>query len=444
MLRVLLLLALAIILFLSGAFAESAETAIQTADSVVVIGLGESVRIDVPDLSKVHVSDGSVVRSRLLDRSLIITGRKIGRTTLRLVGGKMTGDKTLVVTDRKTATTVRLFQKQLQSRRGLRLSEEAFPAIVVKGELLRLEDWVDLAAIARETKIAWRLEAAIFPSVRKPLIAKIETELKRLAWPGQRLSVGDKGPTLTGGKESSSLNADQKLGATTLGIQLESSVGLTELEPMIRTKIVIAEVRRTRVRKLGIRWPEIATASVLPSLQMTTEALMVDLEAMEQEGEGRILAMPTLLCRSGGEAKFLAGGEIPIKLTSFRSSQVAWKNYGIALHVQPTADRMNRMKFQLSTEISTLDTANAVENIPGLLTNRIETQFNLNGPQTIVLSGLIKREDGQDGRGIPLLRSIPILGGLFGSENFQKRLTELIIFVSPQVVIPDGGSDDNL
>jgi pilus assembly protein CpaC len=442
--RILLLLILALVLLLSGAFAGAATSGIplRTNESAVVIGLGESVRLDVSEGSKIHVSDGTIVRTRLIGKSLIMTGRKVGRTSLRLLGTKLEGDKTLFVSDRKTASTVRLFQRLLQSRRGLRLSDDAFPAIVVKGELLRLEDWLDLVAIARETKIPWRLEATIFEAIRKPLITRIESELTRLAWPGQRLSVGEKGPTLTGGSESKSLTTDQKLGVTVMGIQLETSPGLTELEPMIRTQIVIAEVRRNRVRELGVRWPDVARASVLPSLQMPTEALMVDLQAMEQEGEGRILAMPTLLCRSGGEAKFLAGGEIPIKLTSIRSAQVEWKKYGITLHVQPKADRMKRMKFQLTTEISTLDKATEMDGVPGVLTNRIETQFNLNGPQTIVLSGLIKREEGESANGLPLLRSIPILGSLFGSENFRKNLTELLVFVSPQVVIQGGGADD--
>lgn len=448
--RIWILLLIAISFFVCGAFAD------ETVESVVIVGLGESVRVDVPHGAKVHISDGGIVRSRVIGRSVVMTGARTGKTTLRYLASAnddtsenetdlagASGDKTIVVTERKIANTARLFQKQISSRRGLKFNSTALPSIVVSGELLRLEDWQDLVAVSREHKVGWRMESDVFPTLKNLLRQEIESELTRLAWPGQRLSIDSKGLTLTGGSESAGLTAEQKLSVTTLGVQIEASSGLTELEPMVRTQIVIAEVRRSRARTLGIKWPSIAQAAVLPSLRIPTSELLVDLQAMEQQGEGRILAMPTLLCRSGGEAKFTAGGEIPIKLTSLRTAQVEWKKYGIQLQVQPKADRMKRMKFQLSTEISTLDEATAVDGIKGLLVNRIETQFNLDGPQTIVLSGLIKREEGNSSSGVPLLKSIPIFGSLFSSEDFKKNLTELIIFVSPEVVIPDSGGSAN-
>lgn len=446
--RLFTLLILILLFFLSGAFAKAQDAdetvALDPDSNVVVIGLGESVRIDVASGRKVHISDGGVVRSRVIGRSILMTGRRTGRSSLRIVGGTPTSgsssgaDKTIVVTERKVANTARLFNRYIENHRGLKFNYAALPALLVSGELLRLDDWKALVTIARDSKVPWRLEARIFSGIQNAFRKHIEDELTRAAWPGQRLSIDDKGPTLTGGADSAGLTTEQKLAVTTLGIQLETSAGLTELEPMVRTQIVIAEVRRNRARELGINWPNIAKATLLPSLQVPTEALVANINAMEQEGSGRILAMPTLLCRSGGEAKFLAGGEIPIKLTSLKHSQVEWKKYGITLHVQPKADRMKRMKFQLSTEVSTLDKANEVEGVPGMLVNRIETQFNLSGPQTIVLSGLIKREDGVSAQGLPILRSIPVLGNLFESENFRKNLTELLIFVSPEVVIPDG------
>lgn len=443
-----LLLIIAISFLVSGALAEESLQSADASSEVLIIGLGESVRVDVADGAKVHISDGGIVRSRVIGRSVVMTGSRIGKTTLRFITGggnsaNQSRDKTIVVTERKLATTVRLFQKQIESRRGLKFNRSALPALVVGGELLRYEDWDDLVAIARENKIGWRMEAEIFPALKDGVRKKIEAELTRLAWPGQRFTIDDNGLTLTGGTDSAGISAEQRLSVTTLGVQLETSSGLTELEPMIRTQIVIAEVRRSRVRSLGVKWPGVSQAALLPSLRIPTAELLVDLQAMEQEGEGRILAMPTLLCRSGGEAKFYAGGEVPIKLTSLRTAQVEWKKYGIQLHVQPKADRMKRMKFQLSTEISTLDEATAVGEIKGMLVNRIETQFNLNGPQTIVLSGLLKREEGNSSNGLPFLKSIPILGSLFSSDNFRKDLTELIIFVSPEVVVPDGRNADD-
>ncbi len=449
----LFLIALALlVLIFSGVLAAAGTEKIEVLESsheIAVIGLGESVKLEVPRGSKVHMSDGGIVRTRALADAVILTGRRTGRASLRFLGGRDQKDRTVFVTERKLATTTRLFLKSISNGRGLRLHTEAFPQLIVKGELLRLEDWSRLVQIARDSKVAWRLEAQIFPYIKKEFRSRVEAELKRLAWPGQKLSIDDAGPTLTGGTESSSISAEQRLYVTTLGIQIETSSGLTELEPMVRTQIVIAEVRRNRSRSFGVTWgqgPEkaIATARLLPSLQIPADQLVVALQAVEDEGDGKILAMPNLLCRSGGEAKFMAGGEIPIRVNSFSSAGVEWKKYGIQLNVQPKADRMKRMRFQLSTEISTIDgSTKTPDGLNPIFVNRIDTQFNLNGPQTIVLSGLIKSEESESTVGIPLLKSIPVLGSLFQSEGFRKNLTELLIFVSPEVIIPDGETHDD-
>lgn len=421
---------------------DEKSTVLDSVGKTLVIGLGESVRVDIANGAKVHISDGGVVRARVIGQSVLLTGQRTGKTSLRVLNPTVHArdqDRTLVVTERKIASTVRLFQNHIVNGRGLKMNTSALPALIVTGELLRLEDWAELVTFAKEAKVPWRLEAKIFPEIRKTFREKIESELTRLAWPGQRLSIDENGPTLTAGSESLAMTAEQKLAVTTLGVQIETAAGLTELEPMVRTQIVIAEVRSKRVHNLGVKWDGSIKGTALPSLQIPTEVLKFELQAMEEDVSGRILAMPTLLCRSGGEAKFMAGGEIPIRLVSERTAAVDWKKYGILLNVQPKADRMKRMKLQLSTEISTLDSANGIDGVPGILTNKIDTQFNLNGAQTIVLSGLIKNEEGTTRRGIPLLRSIPILGSLFDSEDFRKNLTELIIFVSPEVIVPENG-----
>jgi pilus assembly protein CpaC len=414
---------------------------------VVLIGIGESTRIAVAPGAKVHVSDGGIVRSRVIGNEIVMTGRKIGRTTLRFLTTPKKGhefehkvDKTVLVVERKVVSIARKFQMEIKRMRGLKLDLTLLPQISVGGELLRLDDWETLVSLARAAKAPWHLEARVLKTIQPNLRRRLEQELTRLAWPGHLLSIDAEGLVLTSGTESGKLSAEQRNAIGALGLRLSVSPGLTELEPMVRTQIVLAEIRRSHLRKIGLRWPTSVEASFgggLPQLQIPTEPLMVALEALEDDGEGRILAMPNLLCRSGGEAKFLAGGEIPIKIATVRTSQVEWKRYGIQLHVQPKADRMERINLQLSTEVSTLDGASAADGVPGILTNRIETQFNLQGSETIVLSGLIKREDSKIASGLPFLRSLPILGNLFESQDFRKNLTELIVFVTPKVISPD-------
>ncbi|RYZ78230.1 MAG: type II and III secretion system protein, partial [Proteobacteria bacterium] len=157
------------------------------------------------------------------------------------------------------------------------------------------------------------------------------------------------------------------------------------------------------------------------------------------QGKGRILASPTLLCRSGKEAEFLAGGEFPIRMMNLRMQDVVWKKYGVQMKVRPKADSSGRMSIALDIEVSTIDGSRGVDGIPAMLTNRMSSHFDLSKPQTIALSGLIKNEESNRQAGLPLLSRIPVLGALFSSRDFQENRSELIIFVRPSIVKENSG-----
>lgn len=405
----------------------------------IIIGLGESVRLEAPHSGKIHISDGSIVRTRKAGNAMIFTGRRIGRVKLRYADSKKEFfHKTLYVTERKTATSARLFLTTLQKMRGLYLLTSNLPEIVIGGELLRSEDWLTLVQIARAHQTPWRFSADVhLLPIRKKLENKIESEIRHLPWASEVLKIGEGGLQIVTAKTADKIPAKDIIQLSLLGIKIIHSESINTLEPMIRTHVIIAEVKRSAIQKLGISWP--ASFGLEPTAQIfNLTSLQASLNAAEESGEGRVLALPNLLCRSGGEAKFFAGGEIPIKISNFRTSNVEWKKYGITLEVKPRADRLKRMNFQLITEISSLDNSVKTDSgIPGLTANRIETQFNLNGVQTIALSGLVKKEEGKTLSGLAILNSIPILGKLFESQDFRQGISELLIFLTPEVIFPE-------
>ena len=54
--------------------------------------------------------------------------------------------------------------------------------------------------------------------------------------------------------------------------------------------------------------------------------------------------------------------------------------------------------------------------------------------QTIVIGGLIEESKDKAKSGVPLLSKIPLLGGLFGYQNYDKKKTELILLMTPHVI----------
>lgn len=158
-------------------------------------------------------------------------------------------------------------------------------------------------------------------------------------------------------------------------------------------------------------------------------------------GNAIILAEPRLATRSGGEAKFLAGGEFPIEISNINGTTIEFKEFGVKLNISPEVDQKNNIRASVMTEISAIDNSVAVNDVPGLLTRRTETQVSMKSGETLVLSGLINQQVSKDISKVAFLGDIPILGELFKSESFRDQKTELVIFVTPTVF--DADSDLN-
>ena len=168
------------------------------------------------------------------------------------------------------------------------------------------------------------------------------------------------------------------------------------------------------------------------------------LNLLAQNGDAVILAQPRLAARNRGEASFLAGGEIPIPLASATGTpSVSFREYGIRLNiVEPIADASGTVRARVKTEVSSLDRSVAALGVPGLLSRRTETEFNLRSGETLVLSGVIQREQQNDETSVPHLGDIPVLGRLFKSTRFNNRESELVVFITPWLLEPGEGLID--
>jgi pilus assembly protein CpaC len=90
--------------------------------------------------------------------------------------------------------------------------------------------------------------------------------------------------------------------------------------------------------------------------------------------------------------------------------------------------------------VSALDTSHAVTiagvSVPALTVQRAETTVELGSGQSFAIAGLLDKSMSQTGTGIPGLSSIPVLGALFDTTNFQRSSEELVIIVTPYLVRP--------
>ncbi|WP_121316229.1 type II and III secretion system protein family protein [Paraburkholderia sp. RAU2J] len=168
-------------------------------------------------------------------------------------------------------------------------------------------------------------------------------------------------------------------------------------------------------------------------------------DALNQEGLLTVLAEPNLVAMSGQTASFLAGGEFPIPVSQTNGAiSVEFKQFGVKLDFTPTVLNDRRISLKVRPEVSQIDTSVSVTTggitVPGLSVRRADTTVELGSGQSFAIGGLLQSNTTDIISQIPGMGSIPILGKLFSSTNYQNNKTELVIMVTPYLVEPTDSS----
>ncbi len=214
---------------------------------------------------------------------------------------------------------------------------------------------------------------------------------------------------------------------------------LSDSSPVVHFKVFLLEIRKNRFGALGVQWPDLIPQAASLTTQMLRDTLRLDLaiQALEGEGSARVLSNPELVVRAPGEAELFAGGELPIRMSSQYFSSVNWKPYGLSLKLKVTQVTGEKVRLDIQTEVSHLaPEVNGDAAVPALEANRMKTQVDARFGTPLLLSGLLKQDYREKTRGLPLLQKIPILGMLFGSEDFQNERSELVAILLPHASPP--------
>jgi pilus assembly protein CpaC len=173
--------------------------------------------------------------------------------------------------------------------------------------------------------------------------------------------------------------------------------------------------------------------------------LGLTVQDLEQRQILQVLAEPTLTTLSGLPAEFLSGGEFPFPMVqggvgNSTAISIQFRPYGVKVAFTPTVNADGSIRLKLAPEVSTLDYSNAVTisgfTIPALSTRRAETEVEIQDGQSFIVSGLLDHRTTEIMSKVPGISSVPILGELFRSKNFNHSVVELVIIVTATVVDP--------
>ncbi|AMP00715.1 bacterial type II and III secretion system family protein [Collimonas arenae] len=266
--------------------------------------------------------------------------------------------------------------------------------------------------------------------------------------------------------------------ATMYGDMVANFVGKVGMEKMVYLDIKVLELSSKGSRDLGIRWdsqingpaagvladpvgnslyryiPDPTTSGinmgqgfpnkVWPPKGFISLASIITskINLLVENGEAAMLAAPNLTTRSGGTAKFIAGGELPLPVRDgLGNVTVTFKEYGIIVTVNPVTDKAGTIYAKVDIEVSSIDQSVAVAGIPGLLKRQTTTEFNSRDGETVVLSGLYSYQTTTDAQKVPGFGDVPLLGGLFRNKTTGVDTRDLAVVITPRISTPTSTID---
>ena len=232
----------------------------------------------------------------------------------------------------------------------------------------------------------------------------------------------------------------------------------------VMLKVRVVELKRSILKRLGINLSGEITAGTfnfafdnsttpinlphtfngIASFPGPPLDISATIRALEENGLATILAEPTLTAVSGAPARFRAGGEYPYSNcdiqnqnteNQFLDCTVEFRDYGITLDFTPTVLSEGRIALNIFTEVSDL-APNPYGDAPLIDTRNAQTSIELPTGGSMMLAGLIKNISSQKMENTPGLRSLPVLGALFSSQEFERKQSELVVIVTPYIVSP--------
>lgn len=226
----------------------------------------------------------------------------------------------------------------------------------------------------------------------------------------------------------------------------------------VNLEVRILEAQRDAGRQLGIQWggtvggisastgggpnnPAGGAASfssfatsVLAGL--TGVSLTATINALEAKSLVRTLAEPNLTTLSGVKASFLAGGQVPIRVSDGQGgATIQYRDFGVRLVFTPIVLDGDRIQIQLTPEVSSIGAMTAAGD-PVFNTRTLDATVELRDGQSFSVAGLLQASSNTSQNQLPWIGDVPILGALFRSSNYQKNDTELVVIVTPRLVQP--------
>jgi type IV pilus assembly protein PilQ len=211
--------------------------------------------------------------------------------------------------------------------------------------------------------------------------------------------------------------------------QITKSLGIDWTLQGLESRILRADVTSNQTPQIsGFGVFNIGTVPSLAQISAT-------LQMLEETGKAQTISAPRVSAIDNEEAKILGGQRFGIPTLDISGNTVIqFYEVGTKLEVVPHINSLEEITMEIRAEVSELDRASALAGRPIITTSEAESKVLVADANTVVIGGFIRRRESKTTRGIPILKSIPILGALFRETTTTLEDRELLIFITPTII----------
>ena len=170
-----------------------------------------------------------------------------------------------------------------------------------------------------------------------------------------------------------------------------------------------------------------------------SDLIDLELSALESESKAEIIASPRITTADQQTAYIEQGSEIPYTTSSSSgATTVSFEKAVLSLEVTPQITPDNKVILDLAITQDapgTIYTSSDGSEYVSIDTQEITTQVLVDNGETLVLGGIYQQTTTNTVTKVPFLGDIPFLGVLFRQTSDYTEKTELLIFVTPRIVM---------
>jgi len=169
------------------------------------------------------------------------------------------------------------------------------------------------------------------------------------------------------------------------------------------------------------------------------------LKAIVSSGKGKVLASPNVMTLDGKPASIFIGDEVKYvtrvdETESGITVTTETARVGVQLHCISRISSDGYITMDLHPEVSVITGWKELPRVelalPEISRRYVDSTVRVKDGETIVIGGLIKNEEIRKMSGIPLLKDLPIIGGLFRYDSKSKNYSEVMMYITPKILPP--------